>query len=133
MLSASVQRASKPTRKQRRNSAGDNRWRHAVPMAMPHSAGSSIHSDSVHTAPDAAPPICSPAANANVETVNEMPIAWISWSLLQRSACRYGTTGITKTPVAAVTSPVAAPTMGPMTRSLDGVIDRRLPARPQAA
>ncbi len=53
------------------------------------------------------------AASATVDAVNARPSACTSASRASPSPCRYGTAGITKTPVAAVTNPVTAPAMGP--------------------
>ena len=52
-------------------------------------------------------------ASASVDTVNDKPSACTSSSLSNPIACRYGTAGMTKTPVAAVMMPVVAPTVGP--------------------
>ena len=48
-----------------------------------------------------------------VDAVNARPSACTSASRARPSPCRYGTAGMTNTPVAAVTSPVAAPATGP--------------------
>src|SRR5664280_300629 len=71
--------------------------------------------------------------SANVDTVNDNPRAWTSSSFSSPMACRYGTAGMTKTPVAAVISPVTAPTIGPSHGSCSLVAVRRTEATPVSA
>lgn len=67
-----------------------------------------------------APCVTSPMASATVETVNDRPKACTSSSLSSRRACKKGTAGMTKTPVAPVIAPVRNPMMGHNQRSRRG-------------
>ncbi|KAG1177624.1 hypothetical protein G6F35_016372 [Rhizopus arrhizus] len=58
-----------------------------------------------------------PVVSEIVDTVNASPSACTSSSRCNPSDCRYGTAGITNTPVAPVTTPESAPTSGPSQRS----------------
>ncbi|MNR47383.1 hypothetical protein D3C85_1664780 [compost metagenome] len=58
------------------------------PSAMPASAGSSIRIDAPAALAVYPPLSHSPAARATVDTVKEIPMAWISRSLSRSSACR---------------------------------------------
>ena len=69
-------------------------------------------------------------ASATVDTMNDIPSAWTSSSLSSSSACRYGTAGITNTPVAAVIMPVAMPTTADSQRSPRAGTDEAKRAQP---
>src|SRR5262249_17413863 len=89
-----------PARTQPRKAATDSLDRSALPILMPTNAATSAIIAGAAMAPPSPLLRPSPSANANVDTNAEIANACTNSSFPRLSACRYGTPGTTKIPVA---------------------------------
>src|SRR5262249_17670825 len=79
---------SEPAKNEMRNTRGDTRIRNHCPSAMPMAAGTSASNEAPATPVGSAPSATRTAANAKVDTVNEMPIASTRLCFSSPIACR---------------------------------------------